>query len=257
MSLSRDLADRTLHRIVDRFHLDEVTGPDGGPFLPLSTPMGGGMDVGSMRLFAGGPVHKLVTIGLTVPPIGLDSHMIFAFTAPESLVPHFTLDSVQSPAGPPGPDTPVTQAFHLDLIPRLDLAANLAYTDRAYVPLSDTWDRGRHIDGLTEAHLTRRQWSLMSPWMLANRADEAAFVAIGEVVDGYLDHWFDLCERGVEVPGVVGGDVAARDRAHRTALFDPDVDPVWGRVAQLVGDDMSERLRTTLADQDMPMEAAR
>ena len=61
--------------------------------------------VGTVRLFSGGPIHKLVYIGLAVPMIGLDSHMVFAFTAPDSAVPHFTLDSVL--AGP-------HFAFHLD-----------------------------------------------------------------------------------------------------------------------------------------------
>jgi hypothetical protein len=46
----------------------------------------------------------------------------------------------------------------------------------------------------------------------------------------------------------VGPDVIAdRDRRNRAIVFDPSVDPVWGRVAQLVGADMSEVLRRRLA----------
>jgi hypothetical protein len=250
MSLSHDLAARTLARIVDRFDLVEVTGDGGGPFVALSG--ADGSDVGHLRVLAGAPVHKLVTITLTVPAIGLDSHMIFAFTAPGSLVPHFTLDSVQSPAGPPGPDAPLMHAFHLDLIPRVDLAADLAHVDAVYAPLTSAWERAQTIAGLSPAHLSRRQWALMSPWMLANRADEDAFVAVGEIVDTYLDHWFALCVDGVTDTRPVPGDTAARDRAHRAALFDPAVDPVWHQVARIVGPEASERLRLVLVDQDPP-----
>jgi hypothetical protein len=83
--------------------------------------------VGLLRLFGGGQVHKMVYISLVVPPIGLDSHMIFAFTRPKSHIPHFTLDSVM--AGP-------HFAFHLDLIPRAILGANLAYMNAVFDQLT-------------------------------------------------------------------------------------------------------------------------
>lgn len=250
MSLPHDLAISTLDRIIDRFDLQEVTAEGGGPLLPLTSEMAG--DVGCMRILHGGPVHKLVYIGIAVPAIRIDSHMLFAFSAPDSLLPHFTLDSVQAPAGPPTPDTPITNAFHLDLIPRVDLAANLAYIDTVYGALEKPYAEAKALDGLSEADLSRRQWAMMSPYMLASRADDAAFTAIGDTVGTYLDHWFGLCESGIALDTVVGADLGERDRAHRSALFSADVDPVWDLVARMVGRDLSEEMRLNLVDQDVP-----
>ena len=65
----------------------------------------------------------MVNISLVVPHFHLDSHMIFAFTPENSAVPHFTLDSVANGDN---------YAFHLDLIPRVDLATSLPYLDTVW-----------------------------------------------------------------------------------------------------------------------------
>lgn len=166
MSLAKQLSHTTLNKIINRFGLTET----GSPYLTLHSPMSPA-PVGELRLFSGGRVHQLVYIGLSVPPIGLDSHMIFAFTPPDSPLPHFTLDSVL--AGP-------HFAFHLDLIPRVDLGANLAYINELFEPLTPIFNATKTIEGLTPAHLSPRQYALMSPWMLAYRANESAFSQIDE-----------------------------------------------------------------------------
>ncbi len=58
----------------------------------------------------------LTYIAMTVAPINLDSHMLYAYTPPASAVPHFTLDSICHGDG---------FAFHLDLPPRVDPGASL------------------------------------------------------------------------------------------------------------------------------------
>ncbi len=238
MSLAQILSNNTLSAIVNRFGLIE----QGAPHMVLVSPMSPA-PVGQARVFAGGPVHKLITIDLSVPPIGLDSHMIFAFTAPDSPIPHFTLDSVL--AGP-------HFAFHLDLIPRVDLGANLAYLDAAFHPLTPLFDAARQIEGLTPAHLSPRQYALMSPWMLAYRATEAAFARIETAVNDYLAHWFALAERGLPDDVLAAtdlGDLPTRDRRNRAAIFNPDVDPVWAQVSRLVGPETAEKLRVLLKEQ--------
>lgn len=238
MSPAQTLSHNTLNAIVNHFGLAE----QGAPYMTLLSPMSPA-PVGQARVFAGGPVHKLVTISLSVPPIGLDSHMIFAFTAPDSPVPHFTLDSVL--AGP-------HFAFHLDLIPRLDLGANLAYLDAAFHPLTTLFDAARQIDGLTPAHLSPRQYALMSPWMLAFRATETAFARIDETVRSYLAHWFALAETGLPAAVLAAtdlGDLPGRDRRNRAAIFNPEVDPVWAQVGRLVGTETAEKLRLLLREQ--------
>ena len=241
MTLAAEHASRTLDAIVTKLGLDEVAGdgPSGHRLDLVSEAFG---PVGSMRVFTGEGVSKVVYIGMTVGPIGLDSHMIFAFTPDDSLVPHFTLDSVASQD---------YFAFHLDLMSKVDIATNLAYVDAVFGPLGDAYDEGSSIEGMEPAHLNRRQWALMSPWMLANRANEAAYVAAGPIIDAYCDHWFSLLASDIPAPADGHGDptsVGVRDRLHRTSLFSPEVDPVWAQVERLLGGEVSEELRTTLAE---------
>lgn len=238
MSLANKLSQKTLNAIAERFSLNE----HGEPHKLLHSPMSPA-PVGKVRLFSGGSVHKMVYIGLTVPPIGLDSHMIFAFTAPNSPVPHFTLDSVL--AGP-------HFAFHLDMIPRVDLGANLAYIDELFQPLTEIFDSAKEIEGLTPAHLSPRQYAIMSPWMLAYRATEEAFAQIDDHVEQYLAHWFDIVESGVSEPTLASLDhtnFSERDQRNRNAIFNPAVDPVWAQIDRLLGEEASVELRELLRRQ--------
>ena len=154
--------------------------------------------VGSVRVFHG--AVSLVYVGMTVPMIGLDSHMMFAFTDPGSAVPHYTVDSVQNADA---------YAFHLDMIPRVDLGSHLGYMDHCYGPLteirSETLAHGRADPG---RRWSPRQWALMSEWMLANHCDEATFRAITPTVDAYREQWFGLLEAGI--PAALVDDVEHR-----------------------------------------------
>ena len=240
MSHAKTLSEITLNAIVDHFQLTE----HGAPHMTLMSPMSPA-PVGQARLFSGGPIHKMVYIALSVPPIGLDSHMIFAFTAPDSAIPHFTLDSVL--AGP-------HFAFHLDMIPRVDLGANLAYIDEIFHPLHDIFNEAKEIEGLTAAHLSPRQYAIMSPWMLAYRANEDAFVRITDPVNRYLKHWLSVVDHGVSAETMASlnhTDFAARDQRNRNAIFNPDVDPVWSQVERLVGTETSGQLRELLRTQEL------
>ena len=242
MSLAKKLSHKTLDAIVARFDLMER----GEPYQVLNSPMGPA-PVGLVRLFSGGPIHKMVYIGLSVEQFGLDSHMVFAFTAPGKPEPHFTLDSVL--AGP-------HFAFHLDLIPRVDLGANLVYIDEVLHPLTELVESAREIEGLSRAHLSPRQLAIMSPWMLAYRANEEAFAQIDGHVERYLEHWFEVVEKGVSAETLHSLDntnFAQRDQRNRNAIFNPDVDPVWAQVTRLVGEETSAQLRDLLRVQDMPL----
>ena len=229
MSLSRELALHTLDEIVERCELREC----GGPRLPLP--------VGGLRLFrGGGGVRQLVYIELTT--VGLDAHMLYAFTAVDSALPHFTLDTVHAGAG---------FSFHLDLVPRVDLAANCEYLDAVYEPLTPTFNAAREMEGLRPAHLAPRQRALMSPWMLAHRADEGAFRGMAAPVAVYLEHWSRLLMDGLPeslTARLFAGELAERERRLRAATFDPEVDPVWEMVTRLVGAEVGESMRKILRD---------
>ena len=145
-------------------------------------------------------------------------------------------------------------AFHLDLIPRADLATHLAYVDWAHTPLTETFEEVGARPGLSKAAIGPRQFAMMSPWMLVNRADEDAFGGIGDAVKSYLDHWFSLLEAGV--PEAVTADVSDTDLAHRDArnranIFDPDVDKVWAQVERLLGAEQMEDVRRQLLDNEV------
>ncbi|MFJ4617128.1 hypothetical protein [Streptomyces sp. NPDC088812] len=234
-SPSAALSDAVLDRLLAATGLREVP----TPWAELTGAAFPG-PVGSVRCFHGdGPVASVVRISLVVPPVGLDSHMVFAFGAADGPLPHFTLDAVR---------TGDAYAFHLDLVQRTDLAPHPAYTDRVYGPLTEHHAHAEALPGLSPAHIGPRQRSLMSPWMLVHRADEAALTAIGPVAAAYLDHWLALAadfpaEAAEEVKAT---DLADRDRRVRALLFSREIDPVWDRVDRLLGAPTTDALRALL-----------
>ena len=241
ISLPKSLADKTRDRLVNELQLTEQPGPQGGPWIPLEShaPMAQG-SVGEVRRYTGGGLLQLVSCSIVVPQIGLDSHMLFAFTPSETAVPHFTLDSVGAGGH---------CAFHLDLIPRLDLGANLAYMDEAFTPLTEACQAGRAIEGLSAAHLDPRQNAVMSPWMLAHRATPEAFEKIDDTVTAYLDHWLTLLNKGIssEVLDDVNSEILARrDARNKAIIFDPAVDKVWNQIGGLIGEESALALRNLL-----------
>lgn len=237
---AQKLNTEKLEQLVTRAGLEEVKGEDGRSFKILTSLLDG-EECGETRIFKGkGEIAKVVYHGLWVDQIGLDSHMIFAFTTPESPVPHWTFDSVQN--------KPV-YAFHLDLIPRVDVGAHLAYMDGVLGPLTDMFQKEKENPGLSEAVLTPRQRSIMSQWMLAYRATEEAYPGLEPTVKGYLDHWFDMLDNGLSqeiLDEIKDVDLAARDRANRSIIFNRDVDHVWNLITPLIGQDVSEVMRLNL-----------
>ena len=245
VSLPAKLFNDTLARLIDTLGLEEQTGADGGAYLPLISqlPMVQG-EVGSVRVFTGGSLYRVVTCSLAVAPIELDSHMLFAFTAGNSAVPHFTLDSVKAGEH---------FAFHLDLIPRLDLGSNLKYMDEVFKPLTEAHAAGSAIEGLSQAHISPRQHAIMSPWMLVNRASEDAFGAIEESVRAYQDHWFVVLEKGVSaaaLENVTAAELQSRNLRNKRIIFDPDVDPVWERITAMIGAEAVAAQRVLLIGED-------
>jgi hypothetical protein len=244
-TLPHRLWEDTLNALVDRLGLTEQCSDNGGPYLPLESqlPMVQG-EVGNVRLFTGGGLFRVVTCSLTVEPIQLDSHMLFAFTPGSSAIPHFTLDSVSAGEH---------FAFHLDLIPRVDLGSNLTYMDEVFGPLTDAFERGSAIEGLSKAHLSPRQVAIMSPWMLANRATEEAFSSIAAIVKEYEQHWFSLMEKGVSeeaLAGVTTEEMRSRNGRNKAIIFDPDVDPVWERITAMIGAEAVSIQRALLIGDD-------
>ena len=244
-SLPQKLYQDTLQRIIDDLGLQEELASNGGPYMPLisKAPMAQG-EIGSVRLFTGPQLYRLVTCSIVVPAIQLDSHMLFAFTPGDSAVPHFTLDSVM--AGD-------HFAFHLDLIPRVDMGSNLAYMQEVFGPLTEAFEQGSAIEGLSRAHLSPQQVAIMSPWMLAHRATEQAFENIESSVRAYQDHWFSLIKNGVSeevLNEIDSASLTKRNKANKAIIFSTEVDPVWDRITMLIGEEAVAQQRALLLGAD-------
>jgi hypothetical protein len=242
MSKALDLSERTLGLLVEGTGAIERL-VDGGPALQAGDP---DTATGTMRVFdgpEGSPLDSIVWTKLQVPARGVTTCMIFAFTRSESALPHFTLDC--SDHGDGG------HAFHLDLAPRVELATHVAYMDEVFEPLSPLYETAQGIGGLSTTRTTRRQYAMMSPWMLVHLADAEAFVAIQPTVDAYARHWLDLVAVGLAegtLASVADCDLAERDRAFRRNLFSPEIDPVWGRVDGMIGAEAGAVMRATLSE---------
>lgn len=239
MSVSLNLSETTLHHLIEATGATEEHGQDGGPLL-LAT-ADDESPSGTMRLFTGGLVQKIVWTKLEVPARGVTTCMIFAFAEPAGGLPHFTLDCSDHGNG--------GYAFHLDMLPRVELATHVAYMDEVFGPLTEAYTSGGALPGLSPTRTTRRQFAMMSPWMLVNRADEEAFKAMSGPVGNYVRHWLDLVEKDLpdDVKKTLDADeLKRRDEQLRFNLFSPEVDPVWRDVAKIVGDESSEAMRLML-----------
>lgn len=246
MSQVNILIDPVLTSVQARLPLTEVPGEQSQAHLPLHSPHG---PLGALRLWQGEAGERLVTIGLAVPPAGIESRSLFVFMPPESALPHLLLEV--SRLAPPGVSPHYTLV--LDLLPRLDLAANLAYVDAVYTPLTAAHEAVTALAGLSPAPLSLRQAALMSPWRLVLGANDDSFARLAEAVSAYTTHWLALVRDGL--PGLTddlarslpAAGLAQRDQRHRAALFDPDVDPMWARLDELLGAATGARLRGILS----------
>lgn len=241
MSGAQELSERTLDLLVEATGVLEQHG-EGGPFLVAGDPES---STGVMRLFHGAddsPLDKIVWTMLQVPARGVTTCMIFAFTRPDSALPHFTLDCSDHAGG--------GHAFHLDLAPRVELATHVEYMDAVFDPLTSQYEAAQAIGGLAPTRTTRRQFAMMSPWMLVHLADATAFTEIPPIVEAYARHWLSIVDRGItdDVQATLTDtDLPARDRSFRRNLFSPEIDPVWGRVDAMIGPEAAAVMRSTLS----------
>lgn len=245
-----------LDQLVDKLELTEVKNHPGKSWMDMHvkdlfnhTIMGEDL-VGEVRVFVGEKISKLVYCRMTVHWMGMDSHMIFAFTKNNSPVPHFTLDSVRAPKG--------VNAFHLDMITRVDLGAHLKYMDYFYSPLSETAEKVMSMEGKTAANLTLRQMAVMSPWMGFGRLETKSYEEFKVHVQTYLDHWLDRLNTVNDggLPAEIAEEIAdcdleGRSAANRKMIFNRDVDPVWAQIDRVVGMEVSEKIRLICEKPDM------
>jgi hypothetical protein len=241
----RDLVTSTLARVVATLGLTEETA-NGDAMLPLHA-LGGALDgrrIGEFRVFTHADGTRLVHSALTIDAFGMDTHQLYAFTAIDSPVPHLFLDTAISP------NTEGTFHFGLDLVPRVDLGANLDYTQAVYSALDEARVAALSQPGvLPVPSLGPLQWSIRSPWMVAAIVAPSDLRKLNDVVTAYVDQWLSLLANGLgdEVTeSVAWQDLAERDRRNRSAMFSARTNPVWVLVDRLVGPETGSAMKALL-----------
>jgi nucleoside-diphosphate-sugar epimerase len=235
-----------LEQLRQRFALEEVLGADGGAYLPLIAQGGPlqGTSLGAFRVHRGGPIHKLVYSALSSDELGLDTHQIYAFTAPDSALPHFFVDVAYSP------NTDSTFHLGIDLVPRVDLSSMLAYSREVFAPLTLTLEGAFETAGVAQAKtigpLAR---SLRSPWMLAAYVQPTAVGQLSVLIQAYLAQWLKVVEGGLSTEAcasVAKEDLAARDLRNRAAMFSAETNRVWVLLDRLLGEKTGVSMREIL-----------
>jgi len=241
------LVTEALTRIVDALGLTEETaGGDAAlPLFAMNGPLEGNR-IGEFRVFTRDDGTRCVYSRLSIEEFGMDSHQVYAFAPPTSPVPHLFLDTAISP------NTGGTFHFGLDLVPRVDLGANLAYSQAVYLPLDECRAATVSQPGvLPVPSLGPLQWTLRSPWMIAAIVAPGDLAKLSDAITAYLDHWLGLVSTGLPedvVASVSWQDLATRDRRNREAMFSPRTNPVWTLVGRLVGDTTSVRMQQMLIE---------
>ena len=127
----------------------------------------------------------------------------------------------------------------VDLLPRLDLAVNLAYVDEVYGPLTPVLEDAFDMPGLEPERLAPRRATCFSPWRLSVTGPIECANALGGIVNRYLDHWMAVISGGVGASvDPVANDptkLVQHDKFHRNALFDEASDSRWDRIYRLLG----------------------
>ncbi len=106
-------------------------------------------DLGAARTLLGPEVDKAVVVDLALPDHDQPSalHWFYAFARPTALVPHLAVEWSEID-GSESPDDGPRLGLLLDLLPRLDLAVNVAYVDEVYVPITPLLETAWDIEGV-------------------------------------------------------------------------------------------------------------
>ena len=207
-------------RIVDAFDLAEV----GSPYVSLradesSIAAGAGPPprLGAVRVWVNSHAdgfEKLVH--LHVFSARMTSHALFAFTAADSAVPHFSL-------GISATDGSAVAGFHVDLVSKVPHAAAPAeFAEAVYGPLAETRASVvAKLGGAGAVELSPVQREVMSRALIALRAAEGSAAPLAvSAVHVYLNHWLHLHRhRASLAPGCAPAELHRQDAMMRALLF--------------------------------------
>ena len=233
------ICTRVVSRVIEQLGRLDIA-PDSPHWEALEGPKG---NVGELRRYRGRRgVQDVVGAHLApgVPP--LDSHMVVVFTDPESPVPHLVVDSVVFGE---------QASFHVDLLPKADLAESPHYLAHCFAPLDALKERMEEDERLVAGKVPLAQQALLTPWSATYQVAPANLALAMEYTQAYFDHWSSLVTEPwpTQVEAEVSGEGAARrSRALRRRLFSRDVDPVWSMLDRAIGSESVDRLLAALND---------
>jgi len=227
------LADQMLDILVGALHLRPHRS------FPLNM-NGHGERVGRVTVYDGDHGTRIVDARLVVESSGIDSMMLHAFSDPATDLPHLTSDVAGVGS---------RWAFHVDLMPRVDLPGDLSTLEGLYEPLTPIYERAHSIPGSTPIPLPPRVRALSSAWIVGVSFDftnagggRDAVQVMTDTFEAYVRTWLRCVDEGLPGLGTPesylrphGEAARARDARQRFALFHPDSDPVWGLLDNLVG----------------------
>ena len=220
--------DELVAKIVDDFGLTEVHDSQNVPYQTLYS-QANGEAVGQLRVWQGADVKKLVALSVRFPDPPMSAHLVVAFRARDSKMPHFLFDLVE---------TPKNLSFLVDLLPKSDLAADLATVRRLYAGLEPAFLRADQNPDFTQNALPPLFKVFLSPFKIAKTTDSVRCQAAKATIHSYYEYWSSQ-----ELEARSAPQTAVRDRYVRRQLFSPEIDPAWGAVDSLVGKDVGASLR--------------
>jgi hypothetical protein len=157
---------------------------------------------------------------------------------------HLFLDVAVSPS------TDGTFHVGVDLLPKVDLATSIAYSEAVYDRLTEVRAAALAAPGvLPVPALGPWHWSVHSPWMIAAIVSPEALHRLVPVVHAYVDQWLALLAGGIPdevVEDVAWQDVAGRDRRVRRSMLSPRTNPAWPLLERLVGASTTAAVRDVL-----------
>ena len=94
--------------------------------------------------------------------------------------------------------------------------------------------------------------------MLAQRTTSDAYdKVVFPAAEAYTSHWLDLVDSGLEdLAGDIQGDAgASRDATNRELIFNREIDPVWNKIDQMLGPEISDLMISVLRSQKVEAKA--
>ena len=201
---------------------------------------GNGEPVGRVTTYRGDHRTRVVDARLVVSQTGINSAMLHAFTDPTSDLPHLTSDVAAAHSN---------WILHVDLMPRVDLPGDLSTLEDLYEPLTPAYERVYAMPGARPTPLPPRLRALSSAWLVGVAVDldgeevrSDAFRVLSDTYAAYVDAWLTCVNDGLPGAGTPesrvrphGETARARDARQRFALFNPEIDPVWDLLDDLIG----------------------